>query len=334
MTTGRINQIRPSREPPRRPGRHPPRGAEQAYRGRGARRTRPGEGGASVPAAPPGPSLLPPLNFPERGPRQAPGAHREARFGAGTYCSKRRRTGAARPLGGTRTGRTPRNLRWKGNQRSTIHRSQRRWRPKWPPVPSRPDGGSAQRPSDIRTGGDTKPGRGRSTRSRSATGGGRGAQTGMEDGRGVCSKQGATPQGPFRGVTRRGCLTGTPFRSHPPEDTRWEARWATPQGPLRGVSAVGIPTEWRFPSDEHPPEDTRWEARWGGTISTPTSGRLRDRKPISTSWLRTKRSIQTPLLYIHRPILGKNFHGKHKGGVFTPEGTLFCMGKAILHTKP
>jgi len=162
MTTGRINQIRPSREPPKRPGRHPLRGAEQVYRGRGARHTRPGEGAASVPAAPPGPSLLPPLNFPERGPRQAPSAHREAHFGAGTYCSKRRRTGAAHPLGGTRTGRTPRNLRWKGNQRSTIHRPQRRWRPEATSTfsPRRWEGPKAL---DIRAGGDTKPGRGRST---------------------------------------------------------------------------------------------------------------------------------------------------------------------------
>ena len=62
--------------------------------------------------------------------------------------------------------------------------------------------------------------------SRSATRGGRGAQTGMEDGRDVCSKRGATRQGPFRWVTRWGCLLkGTPFCDHPPEDTRWEARW-------------------------------------------------------------------------------------------------------------
>ncbi|KAE8547607.1 hypothetical protein EYB25_010098 [Talaromyces marneffei] len=129
MTTGRINQIRPSAGPEE--ARPPPREGRSRFIVEGVReRTRPGEGGASVPAAPPRSSLLPPLNFPERGPRQAPWAHREARVGAGTYCSKRRRTGAARPLGGTRTGRTPRNLRWKGNQRSTIHRSQRRWRPK------------------------------------------------------------------------------------------------------------------------------------------------------------------------------------------------------------
>ena len=182
MTTGRINQIRPSRGPPRRPGRRPPRGAEQVYRGRGARRTRPGEGGASVPAAPPGSSLLPPLNFPERGPRQAPGAHREARVGAGTYCSKRRRTGAARPLGGTRTGRTPRNLRWKGNQRSTIHRPQRRQRPKAtgsfsPRRRGRPK--TLQQPQ----GGETpSPLGGAPLESRSATRGGRGARTGMEVG--------------------------------------------------------------------------------------------------------------------------------------------------------
>jgi hypothetical protein len=59
----------------------------------------------------------------------------------------------------------------------------------------------------------------------------------MEDGRDVCSKQGATLQGPFPGVTRRGCLLkGTPFCSHPPEDTRWEARWAALQGPFRRVT--------------------------------------------------------------------------------------------------
>ena len=33
-------------------------------------------------------------------------------------------------------------------------------------------------------------------------------------------------------------------------------------------------------------------------------------------------------------MLDKNFHSKHKSGVFTREPTLFCMGKAILHTKP
>jgi hypothetical protein len=107
---------------------------------------------------------LPPLNFPEQGPRQAPGAHREAHFGAGTYCSKRRRTSAARPLGGTRTGRTPRNLRWKGNQRSTIHRSQRRWRPEATSTFSPPTVGVPEGPLTSVRGGDTKPGRGRSTR--------------------------------------------------------------------------------------------------------------------------------------------------------------------------
>ena len=166
------------------------------------------KGVAGVPAAPLGPSLLPPLNFPERGPRQAPWARREARFGAGTYCSKRRRTGAAHPLGGTRTSRTPRNLRWKANQRSTIHRSQRRWRPRRPPVPSRPDGGSARRPSDTRAGRDTKPGRGRSTRK---------------------SKRGP---GRARCTNRYG---------------RWErrllqARWAYPPGAVPVGDPVGIPT--------------------------------------------------------------------------------------------
>jgi hypothetical protein len=37
----------------------------------------------------------------------------------------------------------------------------------------------------------------------------------------------------------------------------------SPPGAVPAGDAVGIPTEWRFPSDEHPPEDTRWEARWG-----------------------------------------------------------------------
>lgn len=46
------------------------------------------------------------------------------------------------------------------------------------------------------------------------------------------------------------------------------------------------------PSGEHPPGDTRWEARWGGTISTPTSNKLRDGRPISTSWLLTKMPIR------------------------------------------
>ena len=170
---------------------------------------------------------MPPLNFPERGPRQAPWAHREARFGAGTYCSKRRRTGAAHPLGGTRTSRTPRNLRWKANQRSTIHRSQRRWRPRRPPVPSRPTVGVPEGPLTPVQGETPSPVEGAPLESRSAARGGRGAQTGMEDGRDVCSKPGGhTLQGPFRWVTRRGCLLkGTPFCSHPPEDTRWEARW-------------------------------------------------------------------------------------------------------------
>ena len=130
---------------------------------------------------PPGPSLLPPLNFPERGPRQAPSAHREARVGAGTYCSKRRPTGAARPLDGTRTGRTPRNLRWKGNQRSTIHRSQRRWRPtatstfspRWVGVPEGPlTPAWGETPSPVG---------GAPLESRSAARDGRGARTGMEN---------------------------------------------------------------------------------------------------------------------------------------------------------
>ena len=43
---------------------------------------------------------------------------------------------------------------------------------------------------------------------------------------------------------------------------------------------------------------------------------------------------QTPLLYIHRPILDKDFHRKPKSGVFTPVRTPFCIGKAVLHTKP
>jgi hypothetical protein len=43
---------------------------------------------------------------------------------------------------------------------------------------------------------------------------------------------------------------------------------------------------------------------------------------------------QTPLLYIHRPIPDKDFHSKHKSGVFTPGPRVICMGKAILHTKP
>jgi len=48
----------------------------------------------------------------------------------------------------------------------------------------------------------------------------------MEDGRDVCSKQGATLPGPLRRVTRWGCLLkGAPSCDHPPEDTRWEARW-------------------------------------------------------------------------------------------------------------
>jgi len=179
-----------------------------------------------MPATPPGPSLLPPLNFPERGPRQAPGPHREARFGAGTYCSKRRRTGAARPLGGTRTGRTPRNLRWKGNQRSTIHRSQRRWRPGATSTFSPRRWECPKGPLTCVRGETPSPDGGAPLGSRSATRGGRGAQTGMEDGRGGCSKRGATLRGAFRRVTRWGCLLkGTPSGEPPPGDTRVEARW-------------------------------------------------------------------------------------------------------------
>ena len=130
---------------------------------------------------------MPPLNFPERGPRQAPWAHRKARFGAGTYCSKRRRTGAARPLGGTRTSRTPRNLRWKGNQRSTIHRSQRRWRPKVTSTFSPRQVGVPEGPLTSVRGETPSPVGGAPLGSRSAARGGRGAQTGMEDGRDVGS---------------------------------------------------------------------------------------------------------------------------------------------------
>lgn len=170
---------------------------------------------------------MPPLNFPERGPRQAPKTHREARFGAGAYSSPRGgQRSAARPLDGTRTGRTPRNLRWKGNQRSTIHRSQRRWRRK-PPVPSRPDGGSTRRPSYIRTRRGTKPGRRRSTRQSKRDRDGRGARTGMEDGRDGCSKQGVPPPD-FRWATR----WGVPRRHHPPNHLLKVIRWETRVGAL------------------------------------------------------------------------------------------------------
>lgn len=57
-------------------------------------------------------------------------------------------------------------------------------------------------------------------------------------------------------------------------------------------------------------------------------------KPVSTSWPLDQDVNQTPLLYIHRPILDKTFASKHKSGVFTPGRTLFTMGKAILHTNP
>ena len=125
---------------------------------------------------------MPPLNFPERGPRQAPKTHREARFGAGAYSSPRGgQRSAARPLDGTRTGRTPRNLRWKGNQRSTIHRSQRRWRPtatstfspRWVGVPEGPlTPAWGETPSPVG---------GAPLESRSAARDGRGARTGMEN---------------------------------------------------------------------------------------------------------------------------------------------------------
>jgi hypothetical protein len=67
--------------------------------------------------------------------------------------------------------------------------------------------------------------------------------------------EGRPSGGPFRRVTRWGCL-------------------------LKGT-----------PSGEHPPGDTRGRPG-GGTVSTPTSNKLRDGRPISTSWLLTKMPIR------------------------------------------
>lgn len=101
-------------------------------------------GETSVPAAP---QTIPiaPTEFPRVGsatgtPKTPLGARE-----AVPYRSKRRQTGAARHQDGTRTRGAPRHLRWKGNQRSTIHRSQQRWRPSRPPEPSPPGGGEPKR---------------------------------------------------------------------------------------------------------------------------------------------------------------------------------------------
>lgn len=170
-----------------------------------------------------------------------------------------------------------------------------------PPVPSRPDGGSARRPSDIRVRGETpSPAGGAPLDSRSATRGGRGEQTGMEDQRGGCSKQGAT---------------------------RWEARWA-PSGAFQGGEAVGIPTEWRVPSS-NTPRETPGGRPGGGTRSTPTNGRLRDRKPVSTSWLLTKLPTRH-LSYISTDLFWTKFSTANLQMAFLPLGAqLFVWEEPI-----
>jgi hypothetical protein len=96
-----------------------------------------------------------------------------------------------------------------------------------PPVPSRPDGGSARRPSDIRAGGDTKPGRGRSTR-QSKRGPGRARCTNRYGRWERCLLQARGTPSRGRSGGRRGGYTylkAIPSSEHPPEDTRWEGRW-------------------------------------------------------------------------------------------------------------
>jgi hypothetical protein len=55
----------------------------------------------------------------------------------------------------------------------------------------------------------------------------------------------------------------------------------------------------------------------GGTISTPTSGRLRDRKPISTSWLLTKMRIRH-LSYISTDLFWTKVSTANPKVVFLP----------------
>jgi hypothetical protein len=129
----------------------------------------------------PRPSLLPPLNFPERGPRQAPAARREAHRGAGTYCSKRRRAGATRPKAepaptvppGICDGRVTNGQQSTDPNSAGDHGGHQNL---LAPTVGVPEG-----PLNIRTGGNIKPRRGRSTESRSAAREGRDVQTGMEN---------------------------------------------------------------------------------------------------------------------------------------------------------
>jgi len=90
------------------------------------------------------------------------------------------------------------------------------------------------------------------------------------------------PSRPFRWVTRRRSLVkGTPLSGHPPR---------TPGG-----------------------------RPGGGTIGTPTSGRLRDRKPISTSWLLTKMRIRH-LSYISTDLFWTKISTANTKVAFLPLG--------------
>ena len=72
----------------------------------------------------------------------------------------------------------------------------------------------------------------------------------------------------------------------------------------------------------------------GGDPKRRTSDRLRARRPYLNTLVVHQVVDSTPLLYIHRPILDKNFHNKHKSGGSTPEVTIICMGKGPSLTFP
>jgi hypothetical protein len=129
-------------------------------------------------------------------------------------------------------------------------------------------------PTEIRTGGDTKPG--------------------------------------------RGCSTGT-VEARPGTGEVYEQVWK--MGEVATLSAA--------------PPGARPGGRPGGSARrTPTSDRLRARRPYLNTLVVHQVVDSTPLLYIHRPILDKNFHHKHKSGGFTPEVTIICMGKGPSLTFP
>jgi hypothetical protein len=135
-----------------------------------------------------------------------------------------------------------------------------------PPETSRPDG--------IRTGGDTKPG--------------------------------------------RGCSTGT-VEARPGAGEVHKQVWK--MGEVATLSSA--------------PPDARPGGRpGGGARSIPTDDKLRARRPYLNTLAAHQDVDSTPLLYIHRPILDKNFHNNHKSGGFTPEVTVICMGKGPSLTFP